>query len=104
MREFLSGTKKTNIWLGNRLIKNLKATTFHVIFLDSNIEIHLKINKININISAANAKGLEIKGTFARRSGKIFMDMQFTNRAMQNMSEFGIQLNSNSFGLQPEQV
>ena len=59
---------------------------------------------ISINISAANAKGLEIKGTFARRSGKIFMDMQFTNRAMQNMSEFGIQLNSNSFGLQPEQV
>lgn len=55
-------------------------------------------------LSAANAKGLEIKGTFARRSGKIFMDMQFTNRAMQNMSEFGIQLNSNSFGLQPEQV
>ena len=55
-------------------------------------------------LSAANAKGLEIKGTFARRSGKIFMDMTLTNRAMQNMSEFGIQLNQNSFGLQPEQA
>jgi len=55
-------------------------------------------------LSAANAKGLEITGTFARRSGKIMMDMTLTNRAMQNMSEFGIQLNSNSFGLQPEQA
>merc|ERR1719259_251689 len=54
-------------------------------------------------LSAANGKGLEIKGTFARRGGRIMMDMTLTNKAMQNMSEFGLQLNSNSFGLVPEQ-
>jgi len=52
-------------------------------------------------LSATKGKGLEIKGTFSRKAGTIYMDMTFSNRAMQAMSGFGIQLNKNSFGLTP---
>lgn len=37
------------------------------------------------------------------RNGQIFMDMTFTNRAMQPMTGFAIQFNKNSFGLLPAQ-
>jgi AP-1 complex subunit beta-1 len=51
---------------------------------------------------AANiAKGLEIQGTFARRQGRMFMEMTFTNRALQPLSDFAIQFNKNTFGLLP---
>ena len=43
-------------------------------------------------LSAGNAKGLEIKGTFARRSGKIFMDMTFTNKVRREREEGGSQI------------
>ena len=33
-------------------------------------------------LDAANAKGLEVTATFARRNNGIFMDMNITNRAM----------------------
>ena len=46
-------------------------------------------------LSAPKGKGLEIKGTFSRKAGTIYMDMTFSNRAMQAMSGFGIQLNKN---------
>ncbi|EDS28688.1 coatomer, gamma-subunit [Culex quinquefasciatus] len=46
-------------------------------------------------------QGLEIQGTFSRRNGQVFMDMTFTNKAMQAMTNFAIQLNKNSFGLVP---
>ena len=46
-------------------------------------------------LSATKGKGLEIKGTFSRKAGTIYMDMTFSNRAMQAMSGFGIQLNKN---------
>lgn len=36
-----------------------------------------------------------------RRNGQISMDMTFTNKAMQPMGGFAIQLNKNSFGLTP---
>ncbi|CAH2294998.1 AP-1 complex subunit beta-1 isoform X2 [Pelobates cultripes] len=52
-------------------------------------------------LHAMKGKGLEISGTFARRSGSVFMDLQFTNRALQVMSDFAIQFNRNSFGLAP---
>lgn len=52
-------------------------------------------------LPANKGKGLQIEGTFSRRQGAIYMDMTFTNRAMQAMSEFAIQLNRNSFGLMP---
>jgi hypothetical protein len=46
-------------------------------------------------LSAARGKGLEIRGTFARRNQQIYMDMTLTNRAMQQMNTFAIQLNKN---------
>ncbi|XP_026466822.1 AP-1 complex subunit beta-1 [Ctenocephalides felis] len=52
-------------------------------------------------LPAEKGKGLEIYGTFSRRSGQIYMDMSYTNKAMQAMSGFAIQLNKNSFGLAP---
>ncbi|KJE92686.1 adaptor-like protein complex 1 beta 1 subunit [Capsaspora owczarzaki ATCC 30864] len=54
-------------------------------------------------LAAAQGKGLEVSGTFARRGGEIFLDMTLSNRAMQPMSNFAIQFNKNSFGLQPAQ-
>lgn len=52
-------------------------------------------------LPAEKGKGLEISGTFSRRNGQVSMDMTFTNKAMQAMSGFAVQLNKNSFGLVP---
>uniref|UniRef100_A0A1I8EMD3 AP complex subunit beta n=1 Tax=Wuchereria bancrofti TaxID=6293 RepID=A0A1I8EMD3_WUCBA len=54
-------------------------------------------------LEASKGKGTQIEGTFVRRSGQIYMDMVFTNRAMQPFSGFAIQFNKNSFGLIPAQ-
>merc|ERR1719225_1859059 len=54
-------------------------------------------------LSAAKGKGLEVSGTFSRKNGVIYMDMTFSNKAMQPLSGFGIQFNKNSFGLAPAQ-
>lgn len=60
----------------------------------------VQIPKI-IWLPAEKGKGLEIQGTFSKRAGSITMDMTFTNKAMQAMSAFAIQLNKNSFGITP---
>lgn len=52
-------------------------------------------------LPAEKGKGLEIQGTFSRRNAQVSMDMLFTNKAMQAMTGFAIQLNKNSFGLVP---
>lgn len=52
-------------------------------------------------LTAAKGKGLEVSGTFSRRQGQIYMDLQFSNRAMQAMGDFAVQFNKNSFGLAP---
>uniref|UniRef100_A0AAY4CA96 AP complex subunit beta n=1 Tax=Denticeps clupeoides TaxID=299321 RepID=A0AAY4CA96_9TELE len=52
-------------------------------------------------LPAAKAKGLEISGTFSRRQGHMYMDMSFTNKALQHMTDFAIQFNKNSFGMIP---
>lgn len=52
-------------------------------------------------LPAEKGKGLEVLGTFSRRGNTVSMDMTFTNKAMQAMSGFAIQLNKNSFGLAP---
>lgn len=52
-------------------------------------------------LPAEKGKGLEVQGTFSRRNGQISMDLIFTNKAMQAMTGFAIQLNKNSFGLVP---
>lgn len=54
-------------------------------------------------LPASKGKGLEVRGTFSRKNGTIYMDMTINNRAMQVMNGFGIQLNKNSFGLTPAQ-
>ena len=48
-------------------------------------------------LSAQKGKGLEVKGTFSRKAGVIYMDMTFSNRAMTAMNGFGIQLNKNRY-------
>ncbi|XP_035773982.1 AP-1 complex subunit beta-1-like isoform X2 [Anopheles albimanus] len=60
----------------------------------------IQIPKI-VWLPADKGKGLEIQGTFSRRNGQVYMDMTFTNKAMQAMTGFAIQLNKNSFGLVP---
>ncbi|CAH2093666.1 unnamed protein product [Euphydryas editha] len=52
-------------------------------------------------LPADKGKGLEIWGTFSRQNGQMRMEMTFTNKAMQAMSGFAIQLNKNSFGVYP---
>ncbi|KAI6239157.1 AP complex subunit beta [Aphelenchoides fujianensis] len=52
-------------------------------------------------LDAARGKGLQIDGTFVRRGGSIHMEMTFTNKALQPLSDFAIVFNNNSFGLVP---
>jgi AP-1 complex subunit beta-1 len=52
-------------------------------------------------LPAAKGKGLEIFGSFSRRQNQLYMDMTFSNRAMQAMFGFAVQFNRNSFGLIP---
>lgn len=52
-------------------------------------------------LPADKGKGMDIWGTFSRKNGQISMDFSFTNKAMQPMAGFAIQLNKNSFGLNP---
>ena len=47
-------------------------------------------------LPAKSAQGLEINGTFARRGGKIFLDLTFANKAMQPLFDFAFQFNSNT--------
>lgn len=66
----------------------------------TSLTVGVQIPKI-VWLPAEKGKGLEIQGSFSRRNGEIFMDMTLTNKAMQPMSGFAIQLNKNSFGLMP---
>ncbi|GBP00598.1 hypothetical protein EVAR_76887_1 [Eumeta japonica] len=52
-------------------------------------------------LPADKGKGLEIWGTFSRQAGSPRLEMTFTNKAMQAMTGFAIQLNKNSFGVTP---
>ena len=48
-------------------------------------------------LPASKGKGLEITGTFARKNKQVTMELTFTNKAMQNMTDFAIQLNKNRY-------
>uniref|UniRef100_A0A2K5R259 AP complex subunit beta n=1 Tax=Cebus imitator TaxID=2715852 RepID=A0A2K5R259_CEBIM len=52
-------------------------------------------------LPAVKAKSLEISGIFTHRQGHIYMEMNFTNKALQHMTDFAIQFNKNSFGVIP---
>uniref|UniRef100_A0A2I3SKH9 AP complex subunit beta n=1 Tax=Pan troglodytes TaxID=9598 RepID=A0A2I3SKH9_PANTR len=41
-------------------------------------------------LPSVKAKGLEISGTFTHRQGHIYMEMNFTNKALQHRMDFGI--------------
>ncbi|EDW66087.1 AP-1 complex subunit beta-1 [Drosophila virilis] len=66
----------------------------------TSLSVGVQIPKVTW-LPAEKGKGLEIQGTFSRRNGEIYMDMTLTNKAMQPMTNFAIQLNKNSFGLVP---
>ncbi|RTG85543.1 AP-1 complex subunit beta-1 [Schistosoma bovis] len=57
-------------------------------------------------LEAARGKGLEIRGTFSRKTAtaQVFMELTLTNNALTPMSGFAIQFNKNSFGLVPSQA
>lgn len=55
-------------------------------------------------LPAENGKGFQIQDSFSRKLGQVSMDMTFTNKAMQCMSGFAIQLNKNSLGLVALQI
>ena len=48
-------------------------------------------------LNAAQAKGMDLSGTFSRKQGVIYMHLQFSNKAMAPMSDFAIQFNKNSY-------
>ena len=48
-------------------------------------------------LQAASAKGLEISGTFARRSGQMTMELTIVNRSLQPLTDFAIQFNKNTY-------
>ncbi|VDN07577.1 unnamed protein product [Thelazia callipaeda] len=60
--------------------------------------------KFKIWLEASKGKGTQIEGTFVRRNGQIYMEMTFTNRAMQPFTGYAIQFNKNSFGLIPAEL
>ncbi|EDV95216.1 AP-1 complex subunit beta-1 [Drosophila grimshawi] len=66
----------------------------------TSLSVGVQIPKVTW-LPAEKGKGLEIQGTFSRRNGEVYMDMTLTNKAMQPMTNFAIQLNKNSFGLVP---
>jgi len=50
-------------------------------------------------LTAQKGKGLELSGSWSLKNNVVHMEMTFSNKAMQAMQGFGIQLNKNSFGL-----
>ena len=56
---------------------------------------------LKVWLPAQKGKGLEISGTYIRKNGLISMSMDFTNKALQPLSGFALQINKNSFGLIP---
>ena len=52
-------------------------------------------------LPVAKAKGLEISGTFTHPQGHIYMEMNFSSKALQHMIDSAVQFNKNSFGVIP---
>ena len=68
------------------------------LFITLNLHFFLKVW-----LTPQKGKGLEISGTWSLRNNVITMEMTFSNKAMQAMQGFGIQLNKNSFGMTSSQ-
>lgn len=52
-------------------------------------------------LPAVKNNGLEISRTFTHCQGHTYMEMNFTNNAVQHMTDFASQLNKRSFGIIP---
>ena len=73
-------------------------------FPSSSYSLHeSNLSLFQVWLSAQKGKGLEISGSWSLRNNVITMEMTFSNKAMQAMQGFGIQLNKNSFGMTSSQ-
>ena len=70
------------------------------LFITLNITLNFFLK---VWLTPQKGKGLEISGTWSLRNNVITMEMTFSNKAMQAMQGFGIQLNKNSFGMTSSQ-
>ncbi|KAJ2530167.1 hypothetical protein IWW43_004480, partial [Coemansia sp. RSA 1935] len=52
-------------------------------------------------LDAQQTQGLEIIGAFARRNGRVQLEMSLTNRGMTDLTDFAIQFNKNTYGIMP---
>ncbi|KAJ3107411.1 AP-1 complex subunit beta-1 [Phlyctochytrium bullatum] len=52
-------------------------------------------------LSPAQANGLDMKGSFEKRNGSLFLDLVFNNTGANTLTDFAIQFNVNSFGIVP---
>ncbi|KAJ2483092.1 hypothetical protein IWW56_000612 [Coemansia sp. RSA 2131] len=52
-------------------------------------------------LDAQQTQGLEIIGAFARRSGRVQLEMSLTNRGVTDLTDFAIQFNKNTYGIMP---
>lgn len=77
----------------------------------NNIMDSLNMNMMNMNmnqqsnktvmLSAEEGKGMMISAEFTKRNNQYYMDMTFTNKTAQPLSELAIQFNKNTYGLIP---
>jgi len=63
--------------------------------IDNPLRADAPLPVLQVWLPAVKAKGLEISGTFSRRQGHMYMDMTFTNKALQHMTDFAVQFNKN---------
>jgi len=54
-----------------------------------------------VMLPANEGKGMEISAVFVKRLSKYFMELTFTNKTAQPLSEIAIQFNKNTYGLVP---
>ncbi|KAJ2385771.1 hypothetical protein H4S02_004170 [Coemansia sp. RSA 2611] len=52
-------------------------------------------------LDAQQGQGLEITGTFARRNGRVQLELGLANRSGMALGDFALQFNKNTYGLQP---
>jgi hypothetical protein len=107
----VGGIRRLSVFsIGGKLAHNQACTVKKLIF-SSQIYVFLgeicrdffyslkviTVLHMQVWLAAAKGKGLEISGTFSRKSGQVLMELTLTNRALQAMSGFAIQFNKNRF-------
>ncbi|KAI3646353.1 hypothetical protein MP228_009281 [Amoeboaphelidium protococcarum] len=82
-------SQMSGLGLGSREVLDLGLVT------DSFVPVKVQF------LAAAQGKGLEIHGTFARRQKAMFMDLTIQNKALQPIGDIVLQFNKNSFAIVP---